>query len=236
MAFVPVQGRSLDIWILAFIRSIYSPTQYVWKKSKEVSKDMALSTGPIVGTQAVSNARIELSTGATSSSPQPTSVVSEPITSNSEPLTPLVSITPAIVTPNTPLPETPFTVSDNTPASPAIPITTISTQIPITNNQELVTPQAAQLPIPFTPTTPNTLVGLTLTPEGNILEAVLVEIQKNGLTSRATKSNKLGQFMFARPLENGLYQILAEKEGFTFSPYSLDLSGTIIRPLKIQAI
>jgi len=235
MAFIPVQGRSLDVWIIAFIRSIYSPTQYVWKKSKEVSEDMSLSTGPLIGTQAVSNARIELSTGTTATPP-------EPITNNPEPITPPVSITPVIITPNAPLPEsvmtTPASVistdlsADSTPASTPMP----ATQEPTTNNPELITPQIAQLPIPFTPTTPNTLVGLTLTPEGKILDGVLVEIQHNGLTSRATKSNKLGQFMFARPLENGLYQILAEKEGFSFSPYSLDLSGAIIRPLKIQAI
>jgi len=235
MAFIPVQGRSLDVWIIAFIRSIYSPTQYVWKKSKEVSEDMSLSTGPLIGTQAVSNARIELSTGTTATPP-------EPITNNPEPITPPVSITPVIITPNAPLPEsvmtTPASVistdlsADSTPASTPMQ----ATQEPTTNNPELITPQIAQLPIPFTPTTPNTLVGLTLTPEGKILDGVLVEIQHNGLTSRATKSNKLGQFMFARPLENGLYQILAEKEGFSFSPYSLDLSGAIIRPLKIQAI
>ncbi|EKD53295.1 MAG: hypothetical protein ACD_61C00079G0005, partial [uncultured bacterium] len=51
MAFVPVQGRSLDVWILAFIRSIYSPTQYIWKRSEKVSEDMALPTGPNAGTQ-----------------------------------------------------------------------------------------------------------------------------------------------------------------------------------------
>ncbi|KKS64159.1 MAG: hypothetical protein UV32_C0023G0006, partial [Candidatus Collierbacteria bacterium GW2011_GWF2_42_51] len=54
-------------------------------------------------------------------------------------------------------------------------------------------------------------------------------------TLRATKSNKLGQFMFARPLDSGLFQILAEKEGFSFAPYSLELTGEIVKPLKIQA-
>jgi len=41
--------------------------------------------------------------------------------------------------------------------------------------------------------------------------------------------------MFARPLDSGLYQILAEKESFTFAPYSLELTGEIVKPLKIQA-
>ncbi|KKT42596.1 MAG: hypothetical protein UW64_C0007G0017 [Microgenomates group bacterium GW2011_GWC1_44_37] len=279
MAFVPVQGRSLDIWILAFIRSIYSPTQYIWKRSEKISEDMALPTGPIVGTQAVSNARIELSTGATATSPQPS-------TNNQQPITPIVPITPASIIETNGLPQ--LVEHQATPIPPVSPSTSplpVATPIPITSSEqtanisapatlgvssittsdtkpieksissnltseirdlpvrqaglkstESITPPVSHLPIPFTPTSPNTLVGLTLTPEGKILEGVLVEIQKNGITSRATKSNKLGQFMFARPLENGLYQILAEKEDFSFSPYSLDLTGAIIRPLKIQAI
>src|SRR3989339_632399 len=32
-AFVPIHGRPLDQWIIAFIKSIYSPTQYTWKQS-----------------------------------------------------------------------------------------------------------------------------------------------------------------------------------------------------------
>jgi hypothetical protein len=94
----------------------------------------------------------------------------------------------------------------------------------------------SSLPIPFTPTTPNTLVGLTLTPQGQTLDGVLVEIKNQSITMRATKSNKLGQFLFVRPLENGLYQILAEKEGFKFESYSIQLTGEIINPLRIQAI
>ncbi len=32
LAFVPVEERPMDVWVLSFIRSIYNPTQYVWKK------------------------------------------------------------------------------------------------------------------------------------------------------------------------------------------------------------
>jgi len=78
-------------------------------------------------------------------------------------------------------------------------------------------------------------VGLTLTPDGKILESVLVEILSGGLTIRATKSNRLGQFMFARPLEKGLYQIAAEKDPHKFSTYSIELTDKIVPPLKIQA-
>lgn len=32
LAFIPIQERPLDRWLLAFIKSIYSPTQFAWKK------------------------------------------------------------------------------------------------------------------------------------------------------------------------------------------------------------
>lgn len=31
-AFVPVEERPMDIWVLSFLKSIYSPTQYIWQK------------------------------------------------------------------------------------------------------------------------------------------------------------------------------------------------------------
>lgn len=205
MAFVPVQGRTLDTWIFAFLRSIYSPTQFVWKQTalENITADIAApsSAANLQMAPGVSNAKIQISTG----------VVAQPA----------VEVVPPAITLTPPAEETkPAEIAPPvsiTPSTPAIP--TVSTQ----------------LPVPFTPSSPNTLVGLTITLDNKILDGVMVEIQKGGLTARATKSNKLGQFMFARPLENGLYQIFAEKDGFTFAPYSLELTGEIIRPLKIQA-
>jgi len=31
-AFVPIEERPMDVWVLSFFKSIYSPTQYVWSK------------------------------------------------------------------------------------------------------------------------------------------------------------------------------------------------------------
>ena len=236
MAFIPVQGRTLDVWIINFIRSIYSPTQYIWKQTAaaDITSDTAaptnaanLQTAPVV-----SNAKMEISTGKVT--PQAVAVTAQP----SVQTTPSVSVT---------TPPSTLTVPSST-AAVSQPPSTITSTPPVTLTPAVPTPApvpsvpvapvsaapVSQLPVPFTPTTPNTLVGLTITTDNKILDGVLVEIQKNGLTSRATKSNKLGQFMFARPLENGLYQILAEKEGHVFDPYSLELKGDIIRPLKIQ--
>lgn len=34
LAFVPIEERPMDAWVLAFIKSIYSPTQYIWHREK----------------------------------------------------------------------------------------------------------------------------------------------------------------------------------------------------------
>lgn len=172
IAFVPIEGRSMDKWLIAFIKSIYSPTQYVWKKG-----------------------------GGEETSPTITAVV-KPVT-----------IPTPVVPPSTP--------------PPAKPIATSPTLQP--------TAPASQLPVPFTPTTPNTLVGMTLTPDSKILPGCLIEIKLGGLSQRATKSNQLGQFLFAKPLENGVYQIVTEKAGYRFDTYSLNLTGQIVKPLRLQA-
>lgn len=33
-AFLPVEERPMDVWVLSFFKSIYSPTQYVWTKNQ----------------------------------------------------------------------------------------------------------------------------------------------------------------------------------------------------------
>ncbi len=32
-AFIPIEERPMDVWVLSFIKSAYSPTQYVWQKT-----------------------------------------------------------------------------------------------------------------------------------------------------------------------------------------------------------
>jgi len=231
MAFLPVQGRSLDVWLIAFIKSIYSPTQYSWKRTptSTTGAETAVPTkeNNLQVAQPVTNARIEITQPLVP--PQQPEVTSPP--SVPQPIV-TTSVTKTVVTPTVVAPEPTAVIKENIPkptpspqpVSPTQGVAVAETPAPTVN-----------LPIPFTPTTPNTLVGLTLTPSGHILDSVLVEIKKDNLTLRATKSNKLGQFMFARPLDSGLFQILAEKEGFSFAPYSLELTGEIVKPLKIQA-
>lgn len=45
-AFVPIEQRPMDVWFMSFVRSIYSPTQYVWQKeNKETTTGVNKATG-----------------------------------------------------------------------------------------------------------------------------------------------------------------------------------------------
>jgi hypothetical protein len=38
LAFVPIEERPMDVWVLSFLRSIYSPTLYVWQKEEKTGE------------------------------------------------------------------------------------------------------------------------------------------------------------------------------------------------------
>lgn len=46
-AFVPVEERPMDVWFVSFIKSIYSPTQYVWQR-EDVNTTQKISSGAVV--------------------------------------------------------------------------------------------------------------------------------------------------------------------------------------------
>lgn len=44
IAFVPYEGRPLDHWLIALIRAIYKPTQFYWRKSREIPEYFSFTT------------------------------------------------------------------------------------------------------------------------------------------------------------------------------------------------
>src|SRR3989304_9484129 len=32
-AFLPIEERPMDVWVMSFIKSIYNPTQFIWQRS-----------------------------------------------------------------------------------------------------------------------------------------------------------------------------------------------------------
>lgn len=46
LAFFPIEDRPLEVWIIAFFKSIYSPTLFVWKKTDKKKAYFQPETGP----------------------------------------------------------------------------------------------------------------------------------------------------------------------------------------------
>lgn len=85
-------------------------------------------------------------------------------------------------------------------------------------------------------TIPNIINGVVTDSQGNYLEGVIVVTHdKQGLPVRALKTNKLGQFLAATPLPNGVYAITLEKDDLAFDILEVTLEGQVIPPIKVSA-
>lgn len=208
MAFVPFEGRSVDVWIIAFFKRIYSPTQYLWKQRQKPVSGQIITPPP------------------TSPHPPATKTVATPPqlppTPPSEPVSPK------------PFPA-PQTSAYSIESSHQIAEKVLK-QSP--NPKPVVKMAAPKfmpgLVIPATPSMPNLLVGFTRSKEEKLIDGAILEIRDaTGIPVRAFKTNKLGQFQSATPLPNGSYEIETEKEGFSFDIIRIDLKGEIIPPIEI---
>lgn len=68
-AFVPVEDRPMDIWVMSFIKNVYSPTQFVWSHEKPPA--------PVASQPMHSNMPAPL-VSARTSAPAPSPVVAKP--------------------------------------------------------------------------------------------------------------------------------------------------------------
>jgi len=223
LAFVPIQGRPLEIWLIALIKAIYSPTEYLYQKQPELPEFLE---GPVAAKLAVVTPRQPMTIPSRAELKEylGTLPVQEKMTTweqaekrfLSQVKTAFEKVSPP-VSPKTPKP---FRASQ----APKVP-------------PQTVTPTTAQKAPPLlTPEKPNIISGIIRNQQGKLVEGAIVEIKDSGgFPVRALKSNSLGQFQIASPLENGLYQIEIEKESLEFNIIKIKLEGKIISPLEIKA-
>jgi hypothetical protein len=85
-------------------------------------------------------------------------------------------------------------------------------------------------------TTANLIAGTIRDNTGVIIPGTIVIIKNaEGISVRALRTNKVGQFVASTPLESGVYFLEMEKEGYQFDTLQIKLDGTIIPPLEITA-
>lgn len=131
------------------------------------------------------------------------------------------------------------TQADLDQANPTAPlILTTPTQSPLKDGVEA---QSAvqfntNLPFPSAPTEPNKLVGMVLSPQGDMVPGAIIEVvDENDNLARAVKSNALGQFFITTPLITGTYVIKVDKDELQFAPQELVVNNSILQPIELRA-
>ncbi|KUK83894.1 MAG: hypothetical protein XD98_0219 [Microgenomates bacterium 39_6] len=212
-AFVPFEGRPLEDWIVSFIKSIYSPTEYVWQKTsvdfpfikteknlaqeipaqKEASRSLSVKELALI--QALSENK---------------SLYSQEELDQAQNLLKLFQQTGG-----------PEQQKQKQATAPKLP------------QKEAQFSQ--DLPFPKPPDQPNILVGMVIDKNNKIVEGAIIEIKdESGDTVRAMRTNKLGQFRTVSPLSDGQYQIIVEKSGLDFDIIKIKLNNEIVPPIEIK--
>ncbi len=302
-AFIPLEERPLDHWFLAFIRAIYNPTKFYWKKSVKIPDLFDFVPGQIPQSQTLSeqtiprkrsraeayfntisgqkqeddentlraNAILSLydsvsTQGLTVQITQRENVEKPSLQVEMHDLHAISSLPPEesvqahivqedvaatqliqpIYTAPIAVPQEEIThIQPNTTSTTVFDKKSDSANTGSVMNQ-LLTPKKSDtavpmqtntnLPFPKTPTTPNLIVGMVLDQNGKMVEQSIIEIRDHtGMPVRALRSNKLGQFFVSTPLPSGEYELVVEKDNYTFDTMKLTLSGTVVAPVEVRA-
>lgn len=258
MAFLPFQERPLERWIIAFFRSIYSPTLYSWRKTlkptvffTETAIAPAIGNVPAEQTTEPNAKKLEdaeksflskiaslwtIPTQSTVIPTQPQTTVNNPLHGHVLPSTSPVSIPqqiPTVITHSAPK-----LVVEESGQNKQIDLPVADISMNKIESKEITT-NPAEFSIdaapPAPPTVVNTVVGQVMDMERKIIEGAILEIKdSNGRPVRALKSNKAGHFIIVTPLSNGKYEISTEKDGFIFEPVSFETKGEIIPAIAIR--
>ncbi len=239
LAFVPIGGRPASVWLTSFIKSIYSPTVYTYKKKgDEEWMEWKARQGPgEVGTIALDEEEMVIKN-------KDKNKIKDFLNSLPASKKKAKGVKTAPVTEDVVLVRGKRIEEDqvnNAKEQESVAIDDWRKQkvsLDLKREQLGATGELVHgvIPMPSIPEIPNLVVGMVTDKEGKILPDAIVEIQdENGNPSRVLKTNSLGQFRTSTQLANGKYLIIVEKEGVNFDRSSLVLTGEIVEPIKIKA-
>lgn len=265
LAFLPFEERPLSKWLVAFFRSIYSPTIFNWVSQPNPIFFQNEIPEPQVGGIAAPQGQASLNTYLKSlpqTNQAPVAKLDSEEAGFLSKITALFTPTPQVTAPPgggamavSHQDNVPVTVPTQTPVaipkdvrpkmvveediSQVAPVTSPFT-LPVLPDKPLVPAQAPQFSSeaapPSLPSIPNTLMGQVMDDKGKIVEGAILEIRDMaGRPVRALRSNKVGHFMVVTALTSGEYEIVTEKEGLKFEPVAFKATGEIIPPIMIKA-
>lgn len=247
LAFLPFEDRPLEKWIVAFFKSIYSPTLYFWKRTEKpidyfqeeapAPSEKVIAQGGEAGLKTylseTPQARFAFFTKLEGAERDFLAKTLQLFKGGEEKMViPQTSPTPFVPEVSPPQkPQAPVAPTEEAKLYAVAP--TLAGQAPMGGIEAQFSLGAAP---PNPPSTPNTITGQVMDANGKIIEAAIMEIRDaNGRPVRAFKTNKLGHFIIVTPLANGRYEIITEKEGYIFDTVTFEATGTIIPPIAIRA-
>jgi len=236
-AFVPFQDRPLEVWIGAFLKSIYSPTIFLYKKRANqnwLEIDMVKAKAD----EQESQIKDQTPTAVKSGEKIKEFIQSLPSVKKETILEEEVSIKKTTEVLDKKGEETVAEVIEVKEEEKVEKKEDMSPKLGLKTEKLGATGQAVfgAIPMPDIPDLPNLIVGMVTDNQGKIIEGAIVEVQDSlGNPARVLKTNPLGQFKSSTQLTGGKYLIITEKEGFDFDRVSLDLTGQLVKPIKILA-
>lgn len=274
-AFVPIEERPLDHWIITFIKTLYKPTKFYWKKNSRIPEALRHEPGEqkITPTTELDTTHIrrdkidqflksveptieqkdqfdiaqEQRVGQIIQGFEHVKVDQNPVRKAVKPnlqvrtrkigAAPKPSVVYRAPTNTKEQIDQEENLEKNQPEEQeakeeANPINEEGGE----KQQIQMASQSQDLPFPSKPTQPNRLVGMVTTPDKRLVGDALVELRgSDGQTITAVKSNTLGQFSITQQLNDGEYILYIKKNGLSFDPQKIELTGKIIDPLEITS-
>lgn len=239
LAFVPFQDRPLETWMLSFIKSIYNPTIYLYKKramKNWLDVDLSRNLAKIKAEEEEEEEKrpVKEKTKVKEFIESLPSVEREnrkvgKSESRKEEKKEEIEIKKQII--NKKEVEIEEEVAENDWSGGRPDLKLKREKMEATGSIVF-----GEIPMPDIPDVPNLIVGMVTDTNRKIVEGAIVEIQdKDGNPNRVLKTNSLGQFRTSTQLTNGEYLIVTEKENMAFDRVRLVLSGQIVPPVKIIA-
>lgn len=241
LAFVPIEGRPMDIMLVNFAKAIPSENRYIYRK-----RGVNLASFQIFYATPQKQAAPLVAKAASAQDEKKAILLSRlrnsPFRPDQSETRVLDTINNYFVNSSAAVPVAPVLKNKKTPD------TTVKEEA-----KESATPTPSTQPpplpgsvnptlsggFPTLPDVPNIVLGIIKDPRGKTLPNILVEvIDSNGIPVRAFKTNALGQFASATPLQNGTYKVYFEDAGknHEFEAIEITLNGEIFNPLEIMSI
>lgn len=267
LAFLPIEERPLDLWIINFLKAIYRPTIFVWKKNpvgEILNLDSNnLTTKPTIQKPVAQILPIDqIDLGPSWPYPQKDEKTKPPpeepatlalsidqlanlrqeklseleeakkklqeVTKQAKEETFQTQVGSSAVTVDqlADLRQEKLAQQDQQPRSIATSVPGVRVMDKMKQNQPTISLSNQ----------PNIISGMVVTDKGGPIEGVVILIKdKAGNSIRALKTNTLGQFVVATPMENGTYYVELEKPHYSFKVLEVTLSGQVLAPLEIPA-